>query len=845
MIRSSLSAYTAVLVSLLPTKHMHPWYSRASRARAVLLLPLLAACGERGSLVSPDPSHPAGPPRAPLAEIRCVVSVDSGALECGAPAAGGARGVILGGQNQYVKLGSSTGVYNAADSTFSANVRVQNLIPQPLGTANGYSSSPEGVRVFFTQLPTVVVGSGTAAVANATGTGTFTAAGQPYFEYARLLLGADSILSTNEFSSSRRWVFKVGPGVTSFQFQVYVTADVPHPDGWVEVTPGTDTVDVGDTVRFTAVVKSVVGAVIPDAPVTWSSDGESVLGVSADGLMLAAGTGSADVIARSGPREGLTRMMVCGGPPMGGVEAISYFMSDFCLVGRPGGARYALTGGFLVSAGNAPLPVTVTGTAAQPAPAFRVAPTAARGQGSRALVDVEREWAANARVRLAALRLGPPAVRAPARRAAVESTPAVGDRMRLYTGQSCAADSSTRRTGFVEAVTAHAVVVADSTNPADGLGRADYEAVAQRFETVVWPAVTGAFGEPADIDGNGRVVLFYTRAVNERTPAGSIALTGGFFFRLDLYPRLNCGGGNGSEMLYLAVADPSGVVNGTPLPRATVLGIAGRTQAHHLQHLVNASRRLAMQLMANTFEDPWLDEGMSAVAQELAFYRAAGLSPRANLGAADVLDGGAREAAFYEFMTDNLRNYLRYVRDPVNRTLWAGNDASGATGAAWSFLRYADDRAAPAGMNVWARLMDAPEPGIPTHRHGTDNLSYALNLENEFHALAGWLEDWQVATHADDLVPAGPAQAIYRMPSWNLRSIFTAPGLDASIGSGGTFPLAVQAPASGVASSVSIAPGGAAYWRFTVPEGERVFVNVHRTNSEYSPWATMYAIGEK
>ncbi len=87
------------------------------------------------------------------------------------------------------------------------------------------------------------------------------------------------------------------------------------------------------------------------------------------------------------------------------------------------------------------------------------------------------------------------------------------------------------------------------------------------FDTLVDPVDRAAFGTPSDIDNNGHVILFFTRAVNELTPPGALGVTLGFFFPRDLYPKTAapgpCAGSNVAEMFYLLVPDTGGVVNGT------------------------------------------------------------------------------------------------------------------------------------------------------------------------------------------------------------------------------------------------------------------------------------------
>jgi len=73
--------------------------------------------------------------------------------------------------------------------------------------------------------------------------------------------------------------------------------------------------------------------------------------------------------------------------------------------------------------------------------------------------------------------------------------------------------------GRVVAKSARAIVVADTGNPAGGFTDADYRGIAATFDTLVYPVDVRHFGEPTDLDNNGRSIIFYTRAVNELTPA--------------------------------------------------------------------------------------------------------------------------------------------------------------------------------------------------------------------------------------------------------------------------------------------------------------------------------------
>jgi Tol biopolymer transport system component len=145
------------------------------------------------------------------AVITCNVTVP-GIISCTSP-----QGNTLGtgGKGVHTRLvpslaGTSGGVFQFAG-------RIQNLMVNRIGTADGPTTA--GLFAFVMAPPTTTAGSGSVTVNNADSTGTFTAANQPYFHY-------DTILSAGEASVNRLWRFNVPASVTSFQFKVYVMAPI-------------------------------------------------------------------------------------------------------------------------------------------------------------------------------------------------------------------------------------------------------------------------------------------------------------------------------------------------------------------------------------------------------------------------------------------------------------------------------------------------------------------------------------------------------------------------------------------------------------------------------------------
>ncbi len=203
--------------------------------------------------------------------------------------------------------------------------------------------------------------------------------------------------------------------------------------------------------------------------------------------------------------------------------------------------------------------------------------------------------------------------------------PQVGDLMQLNTNSSSPCENARIRTGRVVAITTRAIIVADTTNPANGFTTADFEDFGATFDTLIYPVDTHNFGEPTDIDNNEkRVLLFFTRAVNELTPPGLNSYVGGFFYSRDLFPKPagnvgGCAASNVAEMFYLLVPDPAGVINQNVRTREFVRTVTAGIVAHEFQHLINASRHLYVNLGSSDFEEGFLDEGLAHVAEELVF----------------------------------------------------------------------------------------------------------------------------------------------------------------------------------------------------------------------------------
>jgi len=371
--------------------------------------------------------------------------------------------------------------------------------------------------------------------------------------------------------------------------------------------------------------------------------------------------------------------------------------------------------------------------------------------------------------------------------------------LRLNANSDSACSAPDYRGGRIVAITNRAIVVADTANPTGGYSDAEYAALGTSFDTLVDPLDRAAFGDPSDIDHNGKIVLFFTKAVNDLTPKTSNSYVGGFFDGRDLFPTAStvdfdgCTGSNVGEMFYVMVPDPS---RGGPFAKNNVASEVLGTLAHEYQHLINASRRMYVNTQATDFEEVWLNEGLSHIAEELLFYRVSGLAPRANIDATAIRSSSAYVTAFNNYESDNIGRYREFLSSPTKYGPYSDNDSLETRGATWAFLRSAADKLAASDGDIWFRLVNSTTEGIP-------------NLREVFGTtVTTQLRDWSTSVLTDDL--SGVA-ATYQQPSWNYRSVFAA--LSSSV-----FPISTISMTAG-ARTVSLVPGAAAYTRFAVSAG--------------------------
>jgi hypothetical protein len=403
---------------------------------------------------------------------------------------------------------------------------------------------------------------------------------------------------------------------------------------------------------------------------------------------------------------------------------------------------------------------------------------------------------------------------------AIPSTAKVGDIVKLNVSSS-PCDAAVTRGFRVTAIGAKSIVLADTLNPTNGFTDADYVKFAARFDTLVYPLDVDNFGAPSDLDANGKVAVLFTKYVNELTPANSDSFVGGFFHPRDLFPRAAkdglqaCPTSNEGEMFYMLVPDPSGTVNGNEYTLGFVDTLTVGVLAHEFQHLINAGRRIYVNVGAEDFEDTWLNEGLSHVAEELLYYHESGMQPRQGLTDALIRANAAKYALWKADASSNFARLLEYIENPgAASPVDDVNDELSTRGAAWSFLRYSVDRAFTTDAGVWARFSNSTQTGLNT---------VAIGLQTDPRP---YLSDFVLANYISDLGISNDPR--FRHKSWNYRDIFskTFGRRDNGVFTpNGFYPLKVTGLANRVATPANVRGGSASYYRLAVPAGREALVS--------------------
>jgi hypothetical protein len=392
-----------------------------------------------------------------------------------------------------------------------------------------------------------------------------------------------------------------------------------------------------------------------------------------------------------------------------------------------------------------------------------------------------------------------PAASIPARRASASASPwpvgleavrlatagagtVAGDTLLIRVPDGTAQDlcaSFTEIRAVVRFVGDRAILAEDVANPSGGMSLAQYQTLSGRLDSQIVGTLSAYFGEPTDIDGNGRVVAVFTKEVN-RSWAGAAA----FVFGGDFYARsapagsFSCPSSDEGEIYYSRAPDPTGIY-GTPVTATSLRARAPLIMAHELTHVIQQGRRFAQ---GGPWMASWMMEGQAVLAQEVVGHAVMGNAPGSDYGVQVAYSHDGDGTYWYREPFQGLRDYYGYVSSASRVSGapagcgWLMSDPSPCAGvsawytAGWAFLRWLSDALGPTvgGERALHRAL------IDDRVSGFDNVQAVVG-----HPWRTLLADWAASLYVDGRVPA--ADPAVTMPSWDLYGIYDAYGTDTGI----------------------------------------------------------------
>ncbi|MEP6590002.1 MAG: hypothetical protein ABJC19_02360 [Gemmatimonadota bacterium] len=453
-----------------------------------------------------------------------------------------------------------------------------------------------------------------------------------------------------------------------------------------------------------------------------------------------------------------------------GTESNNGVSASYALQGDPAVATASAVAGFGSLSelpGTAPF---VRGSAAEFHLRLRAAEHALATSGS---AQLQHLWS------------GPPAARV---------IPVFGDRDSFSVCKVIVCNSFTRVGATVRYVGRAGVIYLDdaTTAGAEQLTQADLDQLGGVFDDYLYPADTTAFGRESDINGDQRVAILITKAVNDLTPDCTNGRVIGYFFGNDLL--VGAVGSNRREVFYAFAPKPA-TASCSAVTRSRELTSLPPTLIHEFQHMISYNQHVLIR--GSSDEDLWLNEGLSHFAEELGFR----VTPDAACPAAT--------SCFSQFASGDLSDAYDYLNDPEATFLIAPRSGTGSLaerGAAWLFVRWAADHFASdtlLGTSLTRAL-------VQTTQVGSESVASAAGIP--FSTLVG---EWQMANYTDNL-PGFPQVGRLRYRTWDFRGVFgrNSPAVFAK-----PYPLTPDSTSGSYSRSGTLRGGSGRHVRFKLPAG--------------------------
>ena len=381
-------------------------------------------------------------------------------------------------------------------------------------------------------------------------------------------------------------------------------------------------------------------------------------------------------------------------------------------------------------------------------------------------------------------------------------------------------------------VGANLLLYVDTLAPANGFTSSQLQSFGQYFDQTLYQLDVAAFGAPADIDGNGHVIMLLSPSVNQLTTAAACRTNGyvaGYFNGTDFGTTASS---NRGEVFYAVVPDPNGVLSCAHTV-SNLLATVPATFLHELQHLINFSQHVAVQ--GGQPEEGWLDEGLSIRAEELGSeYFEAKFPPPTGRASPAQLFPDSSQGFVNGFLSDSYSYLLR--PDTAAVTLHSDSDDGFAwRGSDWLLVHWLGDLK---GKSIFTTLERTKNTGVA-------NIAAAAG--EPFASLFG---DFSLSLWTDSIpgIPRASIPSRNRFQSRNLRQIYQRL-FDTSNGSPSVprpYPVAPGTLTTAAPVSASMVPGTMAFYildltsatpdvsiQFATPAGAAFASNLHAQVSVY------------
>ncbi|MDQ2932549.1 MAG: hypothetical protein M3Y05_17235, partial [Gemmatimonadota bacterium] len=347
-------------------------------------------------------------------------------------------------------------------------------------------------------------------------------------------------------------------------------------------------------------------------------------------------------------------------------------------------------------------------------------------------------------------------------------------------------------------------------NGVNGFSDAQIAAFGNTFDLELYTIDVATFGAPTDIDANGHVIVLLSPLINKLTDRNVCTTQGyiaGFFDATDLLPASYPAASNGEELFYALVPDPAATFS-CAHSIAAVEQLTPSTFIHEFQHMISFGQHSIIR--GGNDEDPWINEGLSHIAEELGSRYYENRFPPPS-GRTDP--GQAFPDSSQGFITGDLYNSYHYLLNPASTdstdkasvSNWGTGDGTLVQrGGAWLFLRWLGDQQ---DSLVYGRLDQTSNTGVA-------NIQAASGTP--FPTLFG---EFALALYTDSLpgIPRASIPAAYRFTSRNLRALYAKQSMRNPNDFQLAFPIPVSALTPSSTATEAMYPGTMDYFILNAP----------------------------